>query len=254
MPSIGNGVVIPGDGYPRLSTFTTPLMTPPGANIISAYFLGGIAKKGVLHNYADPDRPLVMKGNPEIFRNFARCDFSNCFDTGMQFPTNAVRFIVIARPSPEANRGLAFSDYDSAGKTVAAKGSYMDASLSGKTVTGTFLWSSSTTGSVSKQIEQPNAEGFQIFSGAHYPKSHILTSMYNMTTGENDSGSGSATSTNAYTSSGRNILIGGHYDNTGKYLGTVDVAGFMIVSWGTNVNDAMKWLYATQGPQLGMWR
>lgn len=258
MGCIGPGIILEGEDYPRLSSFTTPLMSPTGANVIAAYFLGGIAKNGVLHNYADPSKPLTMKGNPLLFSNFARCDKDNCFDTGIQFPTTAHRIIVIARPpaagTDPVNRGLAFSDYDSEGDSPASRGGYFDVSRDGSDVTGTFLWSSSVTGEVKKTLTQPNPDEFQIFSGGWFPNVQIATSMYNMTTGENDGGAGSATSTNAYTPSGRNILIGGHYDNTGKYLGQIDVAGLMIVSWGTNLTDAMNWLYKTQGPQLRMWK
>ncbi|CAI0730736.1 DUF11 domain-containing protein [Serratia entomophila] len=259
MPNLMPGGVLEGEGFLSLERdFLTDVMMPPiTAGLVGCYFMTALSKKGHLHNYADPTRPLTERGRPDLWPTFARTDSNNCFDTGLKLSRRSHVFAIVRPPSPgatNAQKGMPFSDWVDAPppRGLAVEMSATDTRIS---MTGYLSYTDGTNKAAGGFIDYPTPDDFQIVMMGYYDSAYAGAGIYDPNTGQfvinTFPNPGSVTVTD------RTLLLGGNY-STREFQGKQDVVGALVYD-GIKMVPADyaaigQFIRNVMGPQVGIWR
>lgn len=257
-----SGIIYPpGTKYDPSSKYNRPIMVPRNTTGLNgAFYTAFLSKRGPLFNHATGAETMTQVGEPDLFGNFAKCDYQNCFDTHLQSIVNPTMFVIARAPVPGLSgveRGLILSDWTNVDADV--RGTAIEIRRATDRVQA-FGYVTHNVGGVATS----RSTGVDLFAtdGADLAGFNIFL------LGWNDgqySGIGvykpnlrGFTITNHATGitmpTGRNYRIGGHYSET-DFMGKQDVAGaafYQGLTSTTQFNAVGQYWYEVMMPQLGL--
>lgn len=259
MPNLLPGGVLEGDGFLSLERdFLIDVMTPPiTKGLVGSYFMTALSKKGHLYNHADPSKPLIARGRPELWPTFARTDSNNCFDTGLKLSKRSHVFAIVRPPKPgaaNAQKGMPFSDWVEAplprGLAVEMKATDTQVSM-----TGYLSYVDGSNKGTGGFIDYAGPDDFQIVMMGYFDNNYAGAGIYDPKTGRFVLTNYPTTVDIALT--GRTLLLGGNYSQK-EFQGKQDIVGALVYDGvSMTLDDFAKIAQSIRnvmGPQTGIWK
>ncbi|HEP0988307.1 TPA: hypothetical protein QIX85_000347 [Serratia marcescens] len=258
MPDLFPGGSLPGDGFLSLERdFLTSVIVPPvTAGLIGAYYTSMLSKNGHLYNHANPSKPLVERGRPDLRATYARCDARNCFDTGIKLSKRSHVFAIVRPPVPGTaakDKGMPFSDWVDAPppRGMAVE---MVATKTRVSMTGYLSYTNGTAPGAGGFIDYPYPDDFQIVMVGSYDTSYAGAGIYDPATGK--------FVINPFPTpidiqiTDRTLLLGGNYSER-EFQGKQDIVGALVydgvLMTPTDFSKIAQFLRNVSGPQCGWW-
>lgn len=252
---IPNHDFVNGPPLSSFQLFSVMDTNPYKTGLVGSYFLGGKSADPT-HNYANPDLPLLVHGNPDVsdprFAKLSR--LTGYFDT--QLPTTTPQtWVVLGRQHPVAqtSQSIYLSNYiKNADGTV--NGDTLMKRWRTDGASEAIFYSQISETAVDSLARTDNIAGdaFNVVGSLIVPSG---TTIGTWTSSETASPDFSAKTTASRMANSRPILIGSTYvDN--EFTAPASVSAVLIYNsdpGSANMRNVMNWLRNVVGVQAGIW-